>query len=182
MKKALLPLLVAALFLLPACSSSLDTDGGTLRILLTDAPADEFKAANVTITRIELVADDSTRILLTEGPQDFNLLTLRNGVTVEIAEKDLPAAEYVQVRVYVAADAEVVFLDDTRETLKVPSGSIKFIRLPTLDMNDETDTATILLDFDVNDSFVKAGNSGKYIFKPVVKVKSVTYNGTAIDD
>ena len=43
-----------------------------------------------------------------------------------------------------------------------------------------TDSTTLTVDFDVNDSFVKAGNSGKYIFKPVLKPALLVVNGDTL--
>ena len=54
--------------------------------------------------------------------------------------------------------------------MKVPSGyesGIKLVRTFTITEGDITE---LILDFDAAKSIVKAGNSGKYILKPTIKV------------
>ncbi len=49
--------------------------------------------------------------------------------------------------------------------------------IPPFDIEAGADRAVIIIDFDAEKSFVKAGNSGKYIFKPVLKPLSIEVNG-----
>ena len=200
----LLPLLGLTLALglsLAACDAVDDGEAGPARLTvrLTDAPFpfDLADSANVTITRIELLAaeddeaeDDSSdaagddRIVLFDaaadgGPFVFNLLDLRDGVTATLIDAaDIPTDRvYRQIRVTVGDDAAVVFSDGRTFPLKTPSAQRSGIKilLPTyaVDGGDEID---LLLDFNVEESFVTRGNPQAagfkgFLFKPVIKVQ-----------
>ncbi len=152
-----------------------------IRILLTDAPDDEIVEAHVVIERVELRGAGEKVVLLNGDPQPFDLLTLQDGVTATLADLDVPDGTYHQVRLFVRDEASVVFDDGTEENLKVPGGDnsgIK-IQLPQLEIN--SDVVEVTIDFDLNASFVKRGNSGKgYIFKPVLKPISLLVNGEPV--
>lgn len=155
--------------------------GGRMRVLLTDAPGD-LAEANVTVQRVEVVPNDGAPIVLMEKDTTLNLLELQSGVTATLADTSLPAGTYSQLR-FIVADTASVRLDSGVELdLKVPSGAqtgIK-INMPPVEMS-EASTVEITLDFSVEDSFVRAGRSGKFIFKPVVKTKEMEVDGEELD-
>ena len=166
---------------LAACDSASSGGTGHVAVRLTDAPLDDFSTANVTITRVDLIGADSTRThTLSSASQRFDLLRLRNGVTAALGGADVPEGRYQGLRLYVADGATVTMkADGSTETLKVPSGTQSGIKVnfPAFTVTDST---TLTVDFDVNDSFVKAGNSGKYIFKPVLKPALLVVNGDTL--
>ena len=190
---------------LAACdAASADADAGPARITvrMTDAPFpfDLVDSVNVTVTRIELraaeadttdadsaAADDDRdgdRLVLFEAgvdgdPYAFNLLDLRDGVSATLVDgSDLPSDRvYRQIRVYVGDDSRVVFKDGRTYDLKTPSAQRSGIKinLPTyaVDGGDEID---LLLDYNVEDSFVTRGNPASanfkgFLFKPVIRVQ-----------
>ena len=158
--------------------------GGSVQVLLTDAPIDNIAEANVTIERVELLGEAGTIVLLEEEAR-FDLLELTNGITTELAQEDVPAGVYHQIRLIVQDEAEVVFTNDSTATLKVPSGTETGIKLNLpggFRIGEGAEEASILLDFDASKSFVRAGASGKYIFKPVVKVETVEVQGEEVED
>lgn len=165
-----------------ACDSA-DADGdGRIRVLMTDAPADEFAHAYVTVVRVELVGEGGTHVL-SDSARTLDLLTLRNGVTTTLATESVPEGKYSQLRLILADTARVVFLDGgTTTRLKVPGGTQTGIKLnlPEFAIDDAADEVEVLVDFDVNDSFVKAGASGQYLFKPVLKTKRFEVNGVIV--
>lgn len=160
---------------------------GRVNVLLTDNPLEDFNEANVTIRRVELLGTDTsgetTLIVLSDESQIFNLLELQNGITAPLAESGVPAGRFNQLRIIVHEDAEVLMVDGTRETLKVPSGAQTGIKVffPYFDIASDADVVTLTVDFDVEDSFVKAGASGKYLFKPVLKAEAMVVNGDPAD-
>ncbi len=176
---SLLPALLLLGFTLGACDSATTETSGRVRVLMTDAPADELAHAFITVVRIEITGESGTRVL-SDSARTVDLLTLRNGVTTTMATADLPEGKYRQLRFVLADTARIVFLDGAISTrLRVPSGTQTGIKLnlPEFDIADNTDEVEILVDFDVNDSFVKAGASGQYLFKPVLKTKRFEVNG-----
>ena len=208
--------LLGAGLTLAACDAvGSESDQARITVRLTDAPFpfDLADSANVSITRIELLAaddddaeadstdDDGTddersadRVVLFDaavdgGPMAFNLLDLRDGVdTTLVSASAIPSDRvYTQIRVYVGPDASVVFTDGSRYDLKLPSAQrsgIK-IKLPAYELGgDEID---LLLDFNVEESFVTRGNPAKagfqgFLFKPVLKVKGFKVDDRESDD
>lgn len=121
--------------------------------------------------------EDSSFVVLMEEEVRVNLLELTNGTTQQLADLEVPAGRYKEIRVFVK-DAEVVLTDGSTFDLSVPSGSSSGIKLklrPAVVVDGAIPT-DLLLDFDVSRSFVAQGNSmtlegiNGFIFKPVIKV------------
>ncbi|RIH65832.1 DUF4382 domain-containing protein [Mariniphaga sediminis] len=173
---------------------------GTVVIKLTDAPfpVDLVAEANITVDWVKLMKheneegegngngnneegdDDGNNAFVTyelEENVTFNLLDLSNGVTATLAEMEVPAGVYHEIRLHIV-DAGIVLNDGTEFDLKVPSGDASGLKIkvnPALEMNGES-FAEVLLDFDVSRSFVLRGNMKHgydkvkgFIFKPVVR-------------
>ena len=201
MRSFLLSILLLGIGLsLSACDAlGSEAEQARLTVRLTDAPFpfDLADSANVTITRIELLAaeDDGDasndtsateavrgRIILYDGaPVDLNLLDLRDGVdTLLVNNVTIPAdGSYNRLRFYVGEDASVVFADGSTYGLKLPSAQQSGIKvtLPDYEFDGADGEIDVLVDFNVEESFVTRGNpaSGNFqgfLFKPVLKVKS----------
>lgn len=171
-------LLAGASVLMAACSLfSSDSSEGTLTLLLTDAPFpfDLVDEANVTISRVEIVGQDSGPTPILEDVRTYNLLELRDGVTAVLGEVDLPAGKYPQIRMIVD-EAEIKLIDGRTFDLFVPSGAQTGLKILLQSFEIVADQAIELtLDFDVNLSFIPQGNIETaagiqgFIFTPVVK-------------
>lgn len=186
MKKIVLIILaVSAIALLPACNKAGSGDGyGRLVVNVTDAPfpMDLIESATVTITKVELrragdgIDDGNPFIVVSEEPQTFNLLDLRNGVVAELLDIEIPEGKYDLVRLYVD-EAGVKVKEGGDYKLKIPSGpqtGIKIFIRPALTVADGL-TSELLLDFDLSRSFLLQGNPFTpagirgFIFKPVIR-------------
>lgn len=136
-------------------------------------------------------------------PKTYNLLDLVNGVTEAIGSGEFSAGQYNQVRLIIGnspelennllgkphPEANYVILKDganTTEPLKIPSGFQTGIKLVHPFTVGEGEIKELVLDFDASRSVVKAGNSGKYILKPTIKVHEeedkIDIGGTVTDD
>ncbi len=176
----LLVLLLGAVALVyAACDTAPGSKEGRMVVRLTDDILDEVDEAHVTITRVEAVSKDDGIVLLSDEVQPFDLVTLRDGLTATLADEMVPPGTYVQLRIVVDPDAELVLKDGSTMKLKVPSGSASGIKilLPDVVIEEASDDVDLTVDFDLSRSFIKAGNSGKYIFKPTLKPLSVLMNG-----
>ncbi len=203
--------LIALGLAISACDSSAGNATVRLNVRMTDAPFpfNLAESADVTITRIELLAaeedGDATtdtsnaepvrdRIVLYDGaPVALNLLDLRDGVdTLLVQGVSIPAdGSYNRLRIYVGEDASVTFTDGTVYDLKLPSAQQSGIKvaLPAYDASDaDGEAIDVLLDFDVEQSFVTRGNPGSpgfqgFLFKPVLEVESfrIVRDTTAAD-
>jgi hypothetical protein len=180
-------LAVAASAALVACGGGGDSGvapapaAGTLRVALTDAPACGFEAVNVTVARVRVhqssTANDGDGgwydVPVVNGPRKIDLLTLTNGVLLDLGQTTLPAGKYEQIRLVLASNkstpkANTVTPKEGEETeMDTPSAAqsgLKLINGFTVAPNTMTD---IVLDFDACKSVVKRGN-GSYGLKPVI--------------
>lgn len=173
----------------------------TLKVLLTDAPADYVAAAWVDIGRVDILpvgdGEDDAPITLTEDGTDgpVNLLELQDDVTMLLADTTIDPGEYKQLRLIVeSASVDLIegytFRDgSTSMDLKVPSGAQTGIKLnlwPADGMDEMEDEdagvrivpgeTVLVVDFDVNQSFVIQGNPEtpagikSMLFKPTLRV------------
>ena len=167
-------LLVAA-----ACGSDStptnNTTTGTVVVRLTDAPSDDIQSATIFVSQVALLPGP---VILSSTKSSFNLLTLQNGVTVVLADFEVPTGSYTQLRLIVDS-ARVVLKDgktfsdgSTTASLKVPSGSESGLKVNFSGPVAVTEGETVLLvDFDVSRSFVFQGPPARpnsVSFKPVL--------------
>ncbi len=164
------------------CNKDDDKSGGNLIIKITDDPfpANLVEEANVTISKIEIREKSANEgdpyIILVETPISYNLLDLRNGFTADLPEFDVPVGVYDHIRLYIS-EASAKLKDGTTYDLTVPSGAqtgIKIFIKPNIQVQGGL-TAELILDFDVNKSFVALGNINSsggiegFHFKPVIR-------------
>lgn len=121
--------------------------------------------------------------MLTDSSFTVDLTKLQGGVTELLGEVQLDPGTYSQIRLKTARQASAMYEDSSgtgqEANLMLPSAEETGIKVNfdpvTLDSPD--DRAEVTLDFSVEDSFVEAGETGTYIFKPVVDSKAVVVNG-----
>lgn len=177
------------------CTDGTGTGGSArLTLQLTDAPTDLFASAEVDVGRISLIPADGAPITLTEAGGTFNLLDFQNGVTAELASLDIPAGNYLQLRLEVTG-ARVTLADgltfrdgSTSADLKVPSGAQSGIKVNLFDDSWQAGTGDplvrtagvsiasgetiIVLDFDVARNFRLTGPRATptgVIFTPLIR-------------
>lgn len=186
--------LLATTALLGGCDSSpTGLRTGQLTLLLTDAPGNIVKAV-VTIERIYLQPSedaDADRVILRDEPVTTDLLTLAGTVQELIRDVSIPAGTYGQLRfvisgayvevegasgngIYASSPTYAGLPTGTTVTgsLMMPSFAQTGIKV-TLP-NDALvigadDSVTLLVDFDVSQSFGQAaGASGMWVMTPVL--------------
>jgi hypothetical protein len=159
---------------------------GTLNVSLTDAPASDFTAINVTVSAVRVhtsadagANDAGWHDLNLSTPKKINLLSLQNGVLFTLGQLPLPAGHYQQIRLLLVPNngSTAPFNDSV-----VPaSGPQAGVELP-LDIRPEDETgikiinqftinagevADLILDFNGKNSVIVTGN-GTYMLQPVV--------------
>ena len=157
---------------------------GTLRVGLTDAPACGFDHVKVTIQKVRINQSATaaetdagwTDITLSPSMQ-VDLLTLTNGTFTTLGQTPLGAGHYSQIRLVLATNdgsnplANSVTPTGGAETaLTTPSGQQSGLKLNADITINANQMADFLLDFNACKSVVHAGNSGKYLLKPVISV------------
>lgn len=179
------PLFAAlALTLFVACDDdNNDNDDGTsrVRISMTDAPGD-YEEVNVEVIGVQWKETDDT------GEENWvdvpninggiiNLLDLTGGVTVLLADNEIPSGHLGQIRLLLGDENTVVKNGVTYE-LNTPSAQQSGLKLQ-VDTELEPDiTYNFLLDFDVEQSVVEAGGSGNYNLHPVIRVTTEAASGS----
>jgi hypothetical protein len=153
---------------------------GRLSLSLTDKPTHDYKEVWVTIQDIYVHAENDpedswTKIL--DVNRTVNLLTLADGVRLELGMVDLAPGHYTQMRLMIGTVNSVdpvqfanyvVDTGDHIQELKIPSGVQSGVKLVQgFDIN-ENSTTELIFDLDVSASVVATGNSGKYILRPTI--------------
>ena len=193
--------LTLALAALVSCSDNALSPGeGRIAIRMTDAPFpfDEVESISMFIVRVEARAQSTTDedadedvddgdasdrgwIVLATPNDHFDLMDLRNGVTVFLGDEDVPVGAYHSIRLILDTDKSSVTLKNgmvltgaSDPSIKFPSAGksgIKVLFNNAIDVLDG-ETIDVLLDFDAEQSFVLRGNTilqNGLLFKPVIK-------------
>ncbi|WP_295418445.1 DUF4382 domain-containing protein [Sulfurovum sp.] len=116
----------------------------------------------------------------------FDLLELQNGVEAVLGEENLTVGHYTQMRLILDTQADdsnntrdeahpygnyiLKEGDDTPHALTVPSAMQTGIKLIKGFDIEENATTTLTLDFDAKKSIHQAGQSGKWMMKPTIKI------------
>lgn len=155
---------------------------GTLRVSLTDAPSETFEEINITVAgvRVHMSADAGEaeagwHDLEMAGEVPINLLSLQDGLLLQLGLMPLEAGHYQQIRLVLAPNTgdqppfnnSVVTgtgEDAVESALEVP----KEVKLVHQFRVDEGKTVDLILDLDGKKSVVSTGN-GKHKLKPVIK-------------
>lgn len=150
-----------------------------VRLHLTDAPSPNIASAVVWISRAYLVpGQEGEAVVVTDEPQEHNLLELQNGVTALLGDATIPAGRYAQLRLVVDSArltlAAGVTFDDGSSTksLAVPSGGETGIKVNFAGTLDLTADADVVVDFDVVENFVFQGPPAgpfRVLFTPHLK-------------
>ena len=188
-KKRVTLIVISAIILISGCTKTADGPG-KLSVKVTDDPfnINYVESATIKINKIEIgksgQSDSNQFIVLSEDTLTFDLMKLRNGITQEITNIDIPQGNYNLIRLYVVEASLKIKDQMTTYKVKVPSGmqtGIKISISPSLTVVGGLSTE-LILDFDLSKSFVMRGNMDHsagvngFIFKPCIKA---TNNSTA---
>jgi hypothetical protein len=190
-----------------ACSSDSTlpslTTSGTVVVQLSDAPflTDSVQSVDVFVVEVDgraTATDDNDAnanvdnsavggwTVLATPNKSFNLLALQNGATASLGQVGLAAGTYSGFRMIIDQSKSSVTLKDGTVLTGTSNPGIKFPSAAKSGLKVNLSkpltivggaTTTLLVDFDVNDSFVLRGNTisqNGLLFKPVI-------NGTIID-
>jgi hypothetical protein len=152
---------------------------GTLRINLIDSPA-AYDAVYVQIDSVQVheAGADSSGGWRTVSAQSgtYDLLTLRNGLSALLVDRQLPAGQYTQIRLRLG-DGNRVVVDGVEHDLDVPSGAQSGLKLNHPFTVDGGVLTEITLDFDASRSVHRTGN-GQYKLRPVIRAMANVVSGS----
>ncbi|HET8861056.1 DUF4382 domain-containing protein [Marivirga sp.] len=172
---------LAALVFFYGCDS-IESGNGRASFYLTDGPLEGENVAEVviSISKVEVFGPEGwTTVKEFESPEAINLLELQGGETFFLDERELVSGLYDQIRLGLAssissAEGEfphyIKFNDDSVEEITVPSGTQSGYKVVGDFTIPDGGVTSIIIDFDVRKSVVKAGASGRYILKPTLRL------------
>jgi len=167
--------ILSLIFTFNACKKSNVSSNGQskMNVYLTDAPAG-YKAVWIDVQQVMIKSDatdsaDGWVNVPLLKPGMYNLLDFRNGDDTLLGGVDLPAGKVSQIRLILGDNNQIELEDGSTVDLKTPSAQQSGLKL-----NVDADLKPgipydLELDFDAARSIVKAGNSGQYILKPVIR-------------
>jgi hypothetical protein len=192
--------LIIPLALAAACgggggsSSSSPAGTGTLKVVVTDAPIDHAMVSDARIwvdkvtVHQEADADTGFLTLYDGAPVELDLLHLENGVVETLAQADVPAGNYRQLRLFVDHGSLTLVnghvYTTVAGTLSMPSAAQSGFKVfvdPPLTVEDGV-SETLLLDFDLSKTFhpIPASDplaATSYSLHPVIRAANLSTSG-----
>ncbi len=191
-------ILLSSFFLINCQQSetSAFNDSGNIILRLTDAPFPYQKVSEVSVTISGIILEtdiqntnpaesQSESIDLLENPIQVDLLQLTNGVTLTLANSELPSGTYGLFKIYLS-DVKIILSDKTVFDLNARENQLggTEILLPAQFEVGPGLTKDLLLDFDVSRSFIprmnpeaNLGIAGFY-FNPVIHLSDNASSGS----
>lgn len=179
---------VVLMFVVQSCSnevtsSNIDGESARVQLILVDAPGD-YLEVNVEIVDIQYNSSDDDEGWKSFSPEsgypiNVDLTELIAGNNLVLSDEIIPSGMLKQIRL-VLSDDNYLVIDGAPEPihLNTPSAQQSGLKLK-LDTELESGFSyTFILDWDVDKSIVKAGNSGSYNLKPVINVNAEVNSGT----
>ena len=174
---------IAAALFIAGCGSSTSTpepeedqgpDVGTVGILFTDLPTDDFESIELDVVEAILIGGDDSQAVLFEGSEPIDLLDLEN-FSEPVVFGEVQAGTYTKLRLKIDNLRLTPVDGDPFDVPNLPAnGKIDLLQAGGFDVLPGR-TLLIEIDMDANKSIkiTEAGNSGRINFRPVVKVKIV---------
>lgn len=173
---------LAALVFIYSCDR-IESGHGRASFYLTDGPleAENVSEVVISISKVDVFGPEGwATVKEYESPQAINLLELQGGQTFFLDETELVSGLYDQIRLGLASslntDANgnpphyIKFKDESIEEITIPSGNQTGYKIVGGFTIPDGGVTSVIIDFDVRKSVVKAGNSGKYILKPTLRL------------
>lgn len=179
-KRSIVALALAAMtvIFLYACKDDEQTSA-TLQVYMTDLPIDGLRAVNVDIREVWVKLSNRNDSVNIENENEgwinletnsgvYNLLDLRNGVTVLLASRSLAPAIVKEIRFVLGSNNSVTDTLGLTYPLTIPSGEESGLKIK-LDKQLNVGVQNVLIDFDAAASVVILRDG--YYLRPVLKIK-----------
>jgi hypothetical protein len=173
---------IGTIFFFGSCSKndkSSSTTSGRLQVVLTDGPDPSVKEVWVDIQQIEILMSDTTHPLILNGshPGVYNLLDFSDGKDTLLADATIPPGTISQIRLILGDNNYIITNDGAKIPMKTPSAQESGLKVQVHQEVSGGILYRLTLDFDAGKSIVKAGNSGNYLLKPVLRIISLIPSG-----
>jgi hypothetical protein len=173
---------VGAILFFGSCSKNDKSTAGTtsrLQVSLTDGPDPSVKEVWVDIQQIEILMGDTTKPIILNGshPGMYNLLDFSDGKDTLLADATIPPGTISQIRLILGDNNYIITMDGVKIPMKTPSAQESGLKVQVHQPVTGGILYRLTLDFDAGKSIVKAGNSGNYLLKPVLRIFSLIPSG-----
>lgn len=177
--------IIMALLLMVNCESDNSSKNETARVQLklVDEPGD-YLEVNIEIIDIQYKSSDDDENWESFTPEDgypinVDITELIAGNSLLLTDEVVPVGILKQVRL-VLSDNNTLKIEGEDELipLETPSAEQSGLKLKFDKELEAGFVYSFILDWNVQKSIVKAGNSGKYILKPVIKVNAEVSSGS----
>ncbi len=152
---------------------------GTLAVRLTDSPAG-YDSVIIAVDSIRVHVDSADSVggwyTMSRAPAVYDLLQFMGGKDTLVAEGDIPAGYYSQMRLYIGSGSHVV-VNGVSIPLEIPSGPQSGLKLNIQSTIVAGVQYVLVLDFDAARSIVVTGN-GRYLLKPVIQTVALSISGS----
>lgn len=152
-----------------------DQTKSRIQFKLIDAPDDNYTEVNVDIIDFQYQSNDESGWVsfdgypVASGTNIVDLTKLIAGTSHVLADEEIEPGLFSKVRIVLGNMNTLVIDDGTQIPLKTPSAQQSGLKIH-VDTNLEAGYSyTFVLDWDVKKSIVKAGKSGNYNLKPVIR-------------
>lgn len=167
---------------LVSCDKNQNSSSGKsrLQVALTDDPAN-YEAVNIDVRDVRINYSSDTAngwtSLNAVRTGNYDILRLVNGKDTLLADAEIASGRIQQIRL-VLGDNNFVKVNGQTYKLETPSAQQSGLKINLHQDATEGGTYKLLLDFDASRSIVTAGNSGKYILKPVIRATLEAIGGS----
>ena len=186
-KLSIIAIIFSIFVVLVGCNEEIEStnsDTARIQIKLIDAPDERYEEVNIEIIDIQYNNSEDnqgwTSLEPVNGyPINVDLTELVAGNNLLLADELIPSGSINQIRL-VLSDNNSLLLEGNKNQIHLDTPSAQQSGLK-LKLNTELEAGfsyTFILDWDVNKSIVKAGNSGKYNLKPVIRVNLEVNSGS----
>lgn len=158
------------------------TETASISVKLMDEPGDyENVFIEVVDAKVKYESDDTENgwiSLEAINTGIYDLLELTGGVDVLLTDDyEIPAGELKQIRLILGENNSIV-IDGEELPLRTPSAQQSGLKIHVNQVLEANISYTFLLDFNVDESIVMAGNSGNINLKPVIRATIEASTGT----
>lgn len=186
-KLSIAAFIISIFFVLVGCndeSASSTNETARIQLKLIDAPDDRYEEVNIEIIDIQYNNSEDEEGWISLNPENgypikTDLTELVAGNSLLLADEIIPSGPINQMRL-VLSDNNTLLIEGNDQLIDLDTPSAQQSGLK-LKLNTDLEggfSYTFILDWDVNKSIVKAGNSGKYILKPVIRVNLEVNSGS----
>ena len=156
-----------------------DSAKANLQIRLTDSPDPNVSEVWIDVKDVLINLGDTSSWTSVIGSHagEYNLLDLTNGKDTILSDAEIPAGTISQIRLLLGDNNYLITKTGEKIDLTTPSAQQSGLKVQVNEDVTGGQLYRLILDFDAGKSIVKAGNSGNFILKPVIRVISFMPSG-----